>query len=127
MKNKVKIKGTLKTYLQASLYLGVLLCFISIALWFIDFRAAALVTGFSVLYMTVIAILLHRNKPIILNELISFATEYGQIQHKLYVIWNCLMYCWMIPVRSFGRTKHLKRLYIKEKVIVNLSPHFSRK
>ena len=83
MKNKVKIKGTLRTYLQASLYLGVLLCVIDIAIWMFDYRAGMLITGFTVLYIAIIMVLLYRNKPIILNELISFATEYGQIQRKL--------------------------------------------
>ena len=83
MKNKVKIKGTLKTYLQASLYLGVLLCIIDLAIWFFDYRAGILLTCFTILYISIIMFLLHHNKPIILNELISFATEYGQIQRKL--------------------------------------------
>lgn len=83
MKNKVKIKGTLKTYLQASLYLGILLCFINVAVWMMDFRAGLILSGFTIIYMAIIMVLLHRNKPIILNELISFATEYGQIQRKL--------------------------------------------
>lgn len=83
MKNKVKIKGTLKTYLQASVYLGILLCVISVAVWFFDYRAGILLTCFAVFYMVIIVTLLHHNKPIILNELISFATEYGQIQRKL--------------------------------------------
>ena len=83
MKNKVKIKGTLKTYLQASLYLGVLLCIIDLSIWFFDYRAGILLTCFTILYISIIMFLLHHNKPIILNELISFATEYGQIQRKL--------------------------------------------
>ncbi len=83
MKNKVKIKGTLKAYLQASLYLGVLLCIIDIAIWFLNYKAGLLLTCFTVLYISIIMFLLHHNKPIILNELISFATEYGQIQRKL--------------------------------------------
>ncbi len=83
MKNRVKIKGTLKTYLQASLYLGILLCVITIAVWTMNIQAGILLTCFAVLYITVISFLLRKNKPIILNELISFATEYGQIQRKL--------------------------------------------
>lgn len=83
MKNRVKIKGTLKTYLQASLYLGILLVFVTIAVWMIEYRAGMLLAGFTALYMVIIGILMFKNKPIIMNELVSFATEYGQIQRKL--------------------------------------------
>ena len=83
MKNRVKIKGTLKTYLQASLYLGILMIFVTIAVWMIEYRAGMLMAGFTAIYMSIIGILMFRNKPIIMNELVSFATEYGQIQRKL--------------------------------------------
>lgn len=83
MKNRVRIKGTMKTYLQASLYLGILMLFVTVAIWLIDYRAGAVMGGFTALYLIIISILLYRNKPIIMNELISFATEYGQIQRKL--------------------------------------------
>ncbi|MCR4755045.1 MAG: DHH family phosphoesterase [Lachnospiraceae bacterium] len=83
MKNRVKIKGTLKTYLQASLYLGILMVFVTIAVWMIEYRAGMLMAGFTALYMSIIGILMFKNKPIIMNELVSFATEYGQIQRKL--------------------------------------------
>ncbi len=83
MKNRVKIKGSLRTYLQASLYLGILMVFVTIAIWFIEYRAGMLMAGFTVLYLSIIGILMFKNKPIIMNELVSFATEYGQIQRKL--------------------------------------------
>ncbi len=83
MKNRVKIKGTLKTYLQASLYLGILMIFVTIAVWMIEYRAGMLMVGFTALYLFIIGILMFKNKPIIMNELVSFATEYGQIQRKL--------------------------------------------
>ncbi len=83
MKNRVKIKGTLKLYLQASLYLGILMIFVTIAVWMIEYRAGMLMAGFTALYLLIIGILMFKNKPIIMNELVSFATEYGQIQRKL--------------------------------------------
>ena len=83
MKNRVRIKGTLKTYLQASFYLGILMLAVAVAVWMIDYRAGLLMGGFTLLYLLIISVLMYRNKPIIMNELISFATEYGQIQRKL--------------------------------------------
>lgn len=83
MGKKIKLKGRLKTFLQASLLLGVLLLFVNFIIFLVDYRAGLLLACFVVFYFTIVCALLYYNKPIILNELISFATEYGQIQKKL--------------------------------------------
>ena len=83
MKNKIKIKGMLKSYLTISIYLGVLLCTVDIAVWLLDVRAALVMTAFTIFYFLIILVFSRNNKPIIMNELISFATEYGQIQRQL--------------------------------------------
>ncbi|MCR4706136.1 MAG: DHH family phosphoesterase [Lachnospiraceae bacterium] len=83
MKKRMKIKGRLRVYLQASLFLGILLAFVNLGIYFLDIRAAFLMSGAMVFYFAVVLILLFYNKPIIMNELISFATEYGQIQRAL--------------------------------------------
>jgi len=83
MKNRIKLKGHIKTYLQFCIYLGILLCTIDIAIFLIDYRAGIMLTCFTVFYWAITLMLYFRNKPVIMNELISFATEYGQIQRKL--------------------------------------------
>ncbi len=83
MKKRMKIKGRLRVYLQASLFLGILLAFVNLGIYFLDIRSALLMSGAMVFYFAVVLILLFYNKPIIMNELISFATEYGQIQRAL--------------------------------------------
>lgn len=83
VKNRVKIKGTLRTYLQASLYLGVFMALVNVAVFMMDKKAGMLMGLFTIIYIVVVCILLFHNKPIIMNELVSFATEYGQIQRKL--------------------------------------------
>lgn len=83
MKKKVKLKGRLKAYLQANLILGVILAFINAGIYFLDKWAGVCVSGFLAVYLVVMCILLFRNKPFILNEFISFATQYGQVQRKL--------------------------------------------
>jgi len=83
MKKRVKLKGRIKTYLQFSIYLGILLCVVDAAIFLVDMRAGVLLLGFVVFYMAVTLSLYFYNKPVIMNELISFATEYGQIQRKL--------------------------------------------
>lgn len=83
MKNKIKLKGILKSYLSISIYLGVLLCAVDLAVWCLDVRSALVMTAFTVFYFLILFFFSRNNKPIIMNELISFATEYGQIQRQL--------------------------------------------
>ncbi len=83
MKKRIRLKGRIRTYIQFCIYLGLLMLAVDAAMFLIDLRAGALLAGFSVLYFTITLSHYFYNKPIIMNELISFATEYGQIQRKL--------------------------------------------
>lgn len=83
MKNSVKLKGRLKSYLQSSLYLGFLLIAVDILIYMIDYRAGLILSGFIIFYIAIILSMMFYNKPIIMNELVSFATQYGQIQRRL--------------------------------------------
>ena len=83
MKTQVRLKGRLKKYLQAFLFLGIALAILTVVIYFVDYRAGILLNIFVILYFAVNFFLLYNNKTIILNELISFATQYGQIQKKL--------------------------------------------
>lgn len=83
MKQKIKLKGHLKAYLQTALILGIILAVVNVAIYFLNVIAGLVITAFLVIYLLVMSILLYHNKPIIMNEFISFATQYGQIQRKL--------------------------------------------
>lgn len=83
MKKRIKLKGRIKTYIQFCIYLGILLCVVDVAMFMIDVRAGALLAGYTVLYFVITLSRYFYNKTIIMNELVSFATEYGQIQRKL--------------------------------------------
>lgn len=83
MKKRIKLKGRIKSYLQFCIYLGILLCAIDIIVFMIDYRAGFILAGYTLFYFAITLVLYFYNKPMILNELISFATEYGQIQRKL--------------------------------------------
>ena len=83
MKQRVKLKGRLKAYLQTAIILGIVLAGVNVGIYFLDIRSGAIVSAFLVVYFTAMLILLYHNKPIIMNEFISFATQYGQIQRRL--------------------------------------------
>lgn len=83
MKQKLRVKGQLQTYLQMILFLGLLLTAVDIWVYTIDLKAGVVLSGFVVFYLVIALLLWNFNKSILMNELISFATQYGQIQSKL--------------------------------------------
>lgn len=83
MKNSIKLKGRMRAYLQSSLYLGFLLAVVNIMVYLLDYRAGLILTVFVIFYMAIVLSMMFYNKPVIMNELISFATQYGQIQRRL--------------------------------------------
>ena len=83
MKKRIRLKGHIKSYIQFSIYLGILLLFVDVAVYLINLQAGLLLTGYTVVYYIITLSLYFYNKPIIINELSRFATEYGQIQRKL--------------------------------------------
>lgn len=83
MKKRIRLKGRIRTYLKFSLYLGGLLFVVNAGMLAIDYRAGLLLGFFTVFYFAVTLTLYFYNKPVIINELVSFATQYGQIQKRL--------------------------------------------
>lgn len=83
LKNKLKLKGRLKRYVQTSLYLGFLLMLVNLAVYLCSVPAGLIVTCFALLYFAVVLLLQLYNKPVIMNEMVSFATQYGQVQKVL--------------------------------------------
>ena len=83
MKKHIKLKGRIRTYLNFTLYLGALLFVVNLAMFLIDYRAGLLLLCFTIFYFAIVLSIMFYNKPLIMNELISFATQYGQIQKRL--------------------------------------------
>ncbi|GFI23677.1 cyclic-di-AMP phosphodiesterase GdpP [Lachnospiraceae bacterium] len=83
MKQKVKLKGHLKSYLQTTLILGILLALVNVGIYFLNIKAGICISGFLLVYLITMTILLYKNKPVIMNEFINFATQYGQVQRTL--------------------------------------------
>ncbi len=83
MKKHIKLKGRIKTYLNFTIYLGALLSVVAFAVSMVNGTAGVIVGCFTLFYFAITLSLYFYNKPLIMNELISFATEYGQIQRRL--------------------------------------------
>lgn len=86
MKKRIRLKGRIKTYLQFTIYLGILLLVLNLSLFLVDYRAALILGCFTCFYFAIVLPLYFYNRPLIMNEFVSFATQYGQIQKKL--LWD---------------------------------------
>ena len=75
MKKRIRLKGRIRTYIQFTLYLGLLLLAIDAAVFMLDFRAGLLTFGFTIFYFAITLTLYFYNKPIIMNELIRIWSD----------------------------------------------------
>ena len=83
MKKRIKLKGRLRIYMQTSVYLGLMLLMLDVGIYFLSVEAGFLLTCFLLCYFGIVLLLMFYNRPVIINELVSFATQYGQIQKAL--------------------------------------------
>lgn len=82
-KINIKLKGKLKAYLQIPLMLGLILALIDVWIYLINIEAGVILSVFLLIYLVTVIVMMSFTKPSIMNELVSFATEYGQIQKEL--------------------------------------------
>ena len=82
-RKKVKFNGKLKSYMQWPLIMTVFLILMDFLVYCIDIKAGLVVSAFTVVYLIIALVLLLHYKPNIMNEMIYFATQYGQVQKKL--------------------------------------------
>lgn len=83
MSKKIKLKGRFKTYKITLYVLGIILVLMTIGIYFIDYRAGIIINCFVLLYFAGLLFANIRNRQFLMNELISFATEYGQVQRQI--------------------------------------------
>ncbi len=82
-KKKVKYTGRLGSYMHWPVIFLVLTGIMNVLIYLVSMKAGVVVSVFLGLYAIVTLILVFRYKPMILNELISFATQYGQVQKTI--------------------------------------------
>lgn len=83
MKKKMKLRGQLKAYLLWPVWLSIFLLFITLWIFTINIHCGVIMSITLVLYFGISLALYLRSRPGIMNELISFATDYAPIQHQL--------------------------------------------
>lgn len=82
-KNNIKLKGKLRTYLYWPLMLTILLAALNVLVYTRDILSGFVFSGFVIIYFLVMLFSYIRNKPLLVNELINFATQYGTVQKQL--------------------------------------------
>lgn len=82
-KTNIKLKGKLRRYLNWPLYLTIVLILMDVAMYAQDIQMGAEFSGFIVLYVIIVLVSNRRNRPLLINELVNFATQYGTVQKQL--------------------------------------------
>ena len=65
------------------LYLTIVLILMDVAMYAQDIQMGAEFSGFIVLYVIIVLISNRRSRPLLINELVNFATQYGTVQKQL--------------------------------------------
>ncbi len=81
--NKIKFAGRLKSYMIWPILLSLLLIAMNVVMYFIQVTAGIWFTVCVGVYVVIVLSMYFRSRPRILNEIITFAAEYGQVQKRL--------------------------------------------
>lgn len=80
---KIRFKGQIGKYITWPVWLSVIVALFNILMFFVDIKAGFVMLIFTAVYISTALILYYRNKGVIVNDLVSFATQYGQVQKQL--------------------------------------------
>ena len=83
MSNHIKMKGGVGSYFNMPIRLGFFLILVDLLIYFISWPSGLVLSLFLAVYFAVVIYQHVNNRSLVMNELVSFATEYGQVQKKL--------------------------------------------
>ncbi len=82
-KARIKLKGQIRSYVQWPLWLSALIIIFNIVMYYISPRAGLYTSVFALIYIIIALLLYFKSRTIVINDFISFATQYGQVQKQL--------------------------------------------
>lgn len=82
-KEKIKLRGQLKLYIQWPSVMAVLLVAMNVWVYMIDKRAGSLMVFFVLIYIIMAGSRYLRSKTVLLKDLVEFAAQYGIVQNTL--------------------------------------------
>ncbi len=83
MSGNLRFKGQIRTYIMWPVWMTLFVALFAIVMYFIDTRAGVCATVFFVIYSSVAYFLYYRDRGKVAKDLVSFATQYGQVQKQL--------------------------------------------
>ena len=83
MRNDMEVKGRLKWYLRWPIILNIIVGIMTLGVVLIDHKAGGLMGVFFLVHLIFSVVVSFYSKPAIMEELINFGLQYGQIQKKL--------------------------------------------
>lgn len=83
MKKNIKFKGRFRSFMYGPMMLTILLVIMNIPLYYLKLEAGLTASAFTVIYFIIVTVGYYRNKPLFVNEMVNFATQYGTVQKKL--------------------------------------------
>lgn len=81
--NRLKFAGRLRNYMIWPILLSILLILMNVVMYFIQVTAGIFFTACVVIYLGIALNMYFRGRSRILNEMVTFAAEYGQVQKHL--------------------------------------------
>ena len=77
------MSGQLRTFFMWPVYIGIVLVFLNISMFFISVKAAVVMCGFMAAYILICIFVLLYLKPGIMRDMIEFSSNYSQVQRQL--------------------------------------------
>ena len=82
-RKKIDYKGQLRLYISWPIILSIFLAAMTVGIFLIDIRSGLMALAFTAVYIIIALFIRFSNKKAIMNDMINFATRYGQIQKQL--------------------------------------------
>ena len=82
-KQKIRVKGQLRTYMQWPAILGIFLIGMNVWIYRMDHKAGLVMSAFVLLYIIMAVPLYVYTRTMLMKELVEFATQYGIVQNTL--------------------------------------------
>ena len=83
MKEKMKLKGSLRRLAQLPVYLGVFLLVMNTLIYLVDVKAGIIGTMGLVIYILAAAAAAMYLRPLIVNDLVAFANQYDVLEKRI--------------------------------------------
>lgn len=83
MRQNLKLKGRLQNYLSWPLILMIPFIIINIPVYLENVEAGGLISAFLVVYFVCVFVAYQRTKPVLIDEMVDYATQYATIQKNI--------------------------------------------